>query len=55
MDRHSTQKIEDGHTTARIVVLGVLGATLALYLANPRGFTRGCMTVYNTGVQTGTD
>lgn len=34
-------------------MLGVLGATLALYLANPRGFTRGCMTVYNTGVQTG--
>ena len=46
-------KIEDGYNKYRYIALGVIGAVLAIYLYNPKGFVRGCVTAYNSGYQAG--
>ncbi|KAK8818358.1 Non-selective Cation Channel-2 (NSCC2) Family protein [Blastocystis sp. ATCC 50177/Nand II] len=48
----SVEKIEDGYNKYRWITLGVIGAVIAVYAYNPKGFVRGCITVYNAGYQT---
>lgn len=53
LDPDHWQKIEDGYNKYRYIVLGVLGAILAMYAYNPRGFTKKIAVVYNGGLYVG--
>lgn len=47
------QKIEDGYNKYRYIVLAILGAIIAIYAYNPRGFVKGVVSVYNGGAYGG--
>ena len=53
VDHHEQEKREEGDNKYRYIAVGVIGAIIALYAYNPRGFVKGVITVYNDGYYVG--